>query len=256
VVPKIAPGVSFYIAAASSKEQQAAEDSGDWQILLEAGGQPLPSGCGPCIGLGVGLLEPGEVGISASNRNMKGRMGSTEAKAYLASPEVVAASALKGKIAGPGWYQKPEGVEKVIIGEGNGDAVQDKAISVEEALDKIIAQAESLIADAEKSGVSSGEQAAAAAANTAGSEEETLTEVLPGFPEKVEGEIIFCDSDNLSTDGIYPGYCELFPPSFPGAIVRDHWEEANSGICRDLPRQRHRGEDGRSLHAELRPRLR
>jgi homoaconitate hydratase len=54
-------------------------------------------------------------------------MGSTLAKAYLASPEVVAASALKGEIAGPGWYQKPEGVEKVIIGEGNGDAEADRA---------------------------------------------------------------------------------------------------------------------------------
>jgi homoaconitate hydratase len=119
-------------------------------------------------------------------------MGSTEAKAYLASPEVVAASALKGKIAGPGWYQKPEGVEKVIIGEGNGDAVQDKAMSIEEALDKLIAQAESMIVEAEKSGVASDDQAAAPAAVE--SEEETLTEVLPGFPERIEGEIVFCDA--------------------------------------------------------------
>jgi homoaconitate hydratase len=47
------------------------------------------------IGLGTGLLEDGEVGISASNRNFKGRMGSKKAKAYLASPEVVSASACK-----------------------------------------------------------------------------------------------------------------------------------------------------------------
>ncbi|KAK4142470.1 uncharacterized protein C8A04DRAFT_38256 [Dichotomopilus funicola] len=203
VIPKAADGVKFYIAAASILEQQAAEEAGDWQVLLQAGAVPLPSGCGPCIGLGTGLLEPGEVGISASNRNFKGRMGSTEAKAYLASPEVVAASALQGKIAGPGWYQKPEGVEKVIIGEGNGDHVQDKAISIEEALDKIIAQAEGMIATAEKDlGGASPENTEG---TTAAAEEDALTEILPGFPEKVEGEIVFCDADNINTDGIYPG---------------------------------------------------
>ncbi|KAI8181640.1 Homoaconitase [Colletotrichum sp. SAR 10_65] len=177
---KLAPGVKFYLAAASRTEQAAAEASGDWQ--------------------GTGLLEPGEVGISASNRNFKGRMGSTDAKAYLASPEVVAASALQGKIAGPGWYQKPEGVDKVIIGEGVGDITADISSSIEDALEKLISQADDLIAESEKgfSGAPGGEAAAADG-------EETLTEILPGFPEKIEGEIVFCDADNLNTDGIYPG---------------------------------------------------
>jgi homoaconitate hydratase len=106
-IPRIADGVEFYIAAASQPEQLAAEEAGDWQAMLEAGAKPLPAECGPCIGLGTGLLEPGEVGISATNRNFKGRMGSRDTKAYLASPEVVAASALSGKISGPGWYEKP-----------------------------------------------------------------------------------------------------------------------------------------------------
>jgi homoaconitate hydratase len=91
----IAEGVKLYVAAASLPEQKAAEDAGDWQAMLDAGAIALPAGCGPCIGLGTGLLEDGEVGISASNRNFKGRMGSQKAKAYLASPEVVAASACK-----------------------------------------------------------------------------------------------------------------------------------------------------------------
>ncbi|KAG4277583.1 homoaconitase, mitochondrial [Fusarium proliferatum] len=196
---KVAPGVEFYISAASVPEQKVAEEAGDWQVLVEAGAIPMISGCGQCIGLGKGLLEPGEVGISASNRNFKGRMGSTSAKAYLSSPEIVAASALQGKIAGPGWYQKPEGVEKVIIGEGSGDFVADKALSIEDALDKIINEADALIAAAEKS------EGATEEASPAASEEESLTEILPGFPEKVEGEIVFCDSDNINTDGIYPG---------------------------------------------------
>lgn len=98
---KVAPGVEFYIAAASSRVQEDAEAAGDWQTLVDAGAKTLPAGCGPCIGLGVGLLEKGEVGISATNRNYKGRMGHPEALAYLASPAVVAASAAKGVICGP-----------------------------------------------------------------------------------------------------------------------------------------------------------
>lgn len=196
---KIAPGVDFYIAAASIPEQEAAEDSGDWQALIDAGAKTLPAGCGPCIGLGTGLLEPGEVGISASNRNFKGRMGSPDAKAYLASPEVVAASALSGKISGPGWYEKPVGVDKVVLGEGNGNVEQDKAISIEEALDRLISQADSIIESAENNLLGGSTSA------TESESEESLTSILPGFPEKVEGEIVFCDADNINTDGIYPG---------------------------------------------------
>ncbi|KAG5991344.1 mitochondrial Homoaconitase [Claviceps pusilla] len=202
-VPKVAQGVKFYLAAASRAEQQIAEEAGDWQVLVEAGAIPQESGCNQCIGLGPGILEPGEVAISASNRNFKGRLGSPDrTKAYLASPEVVAASALHGYIAGPGWYHKPDGVEKVIIGEGSGDFEADKAKSVESALEKLIADAEGLIAGAESS---SGSDLTAQAGTSSTGEAETLTEILPGFPEKIESEIVFLDADNLNTDGIYPG---------------------------------------------------
>lgn len=99
---KVNPDVQFFVAPASSEVQREAEQSGDWDTLIAAGAKPLPAGCGPCIGLGTGLLEEGEVGISATNRNYKGRMGHPLAQAYLASPAVVAASAIKGYIAGPG----------------------------------------------------------------------------------------------------------------------------------------------------------
>lgn len=189
-IPKIPEHVNFYIAAASLPEQQAAEEQGDWQALLDAGAQALPSGCGPCIGLGTGLLQPGEVGISASNRNFKGRMGSTDAKAYLASPEVVAASALSGKISGPGWYQQPAdwtGVER-----SEGEAFAEK--SVDEALESLIGKLDSII-----------EAGPSSSTEPAESKEETLTDVLPGFPEKISGEIVLCDADNVNTDAIYPG---------------------------------------------------
>ena len=104
----LAPGVKLYLAAASLAVQQEAERLGFWKTLIDAGAETLPSGCGPCIGLGAGVLEPGEVGISATNRNFKGRMGSREAKCYLASPGVVAASAAAGYIAGPNEWPRLE----------------------------------------------------------------------------------------------------------------------------------------------------
>jgi homoaconitate hydratase len=201
-IPKIADHVKFYIAAASIPEQRAAEEAGDWQTLLEAGAEPLPAGCGPCIGLGTGLLEPGEVGISASNRNFKGRMGSPDAKAYLASPEVVAASALSGIISGPGRYDAPEGYEGVRRGEGDGILEEQRMMTIEDMLEKAIKDAEAAIVtfdapDAETQTVEP--------PTSSESEVETFTDILPGFPERINGEIVFCDADNINTDGIYPG---------------------------------------------------
>ncbi|HMK31694.1 MAG TPA: homoaconitase [Terriglobales bacterium] len=104
---EVAAGVMFYLGAASLRVQREAERRGIWQLLLNAGAIPLPAGCGPCIGLGAGLLEAGEVGISATNRNFKGRMGSRDAHCYLASPAVVAASAVAGYITGPVLESQP-----------------------------------------------------------------------------------------------------------------------------------------------------
>ncbi len=98
---QVAPGVRFYLAAASASIEAEARQLGYWDSLVAAGAIALPPGCGPCIGLGEGLLEAGEVGISATNRNFKGRMGSSQANVYLSSPAVVAASAVAGQIAGP-----------------------------------------------------------------------------------------------------------------------------------------------------------
>lgn len=101
---RVADGVQMYVGAASEEVQRAAEASGAWDNLLFAGATMLPPGCGPCIGLGAGLVQDGEVAISATNRNFKGRMGSKEAQVYLASPAVVAASAAAGHICSPSTY--------------------------------------------------------------------------------------------------------------------------------------------------------
>ncbi|MBS0190186.1 MAG: aconitase family protein [Phycisphaerales bacterium] len=98
---RVASHVELYIAAASASEQQRAERDGHWKTLLDAGAIPLPSGCGPCIGLGQGIAQAGDVVISATNRNYRGRMGHVDAQVYLASPAAVAASAREGFIAAP-----------------------------------------------------------------------------------------------------------------------------------------------------------
>ena len=105
---KVASGVEFYIAAASANVQKQAEAQGHWKTLLDAGAIELPPGCGTCIGLGRGTLQPGEVAISATNRNFKGRMGSRDAEAYLGSPAVVAASAVAGYICSPTKFEAVE----------------------------------------------------------------------------------------------------------------------------------------------------
>jgi len=150
---KVAPGVQFYLGAASAWVQQEAEKRGIWKTLLDAGANPLPAGCGPCIGLGVGLLEKGEVGISATNRNFKGRMGSRDAQCYLASPEVVAASALAGYISGAHKF-----------------AASTPSRTYQEF------------------------ESGAAAEKVA---------ILPGFPERVNGRLVFMPNDNVNTDAIY-----------------------------------------------------
>ena len=98
---RVAAGVEFYLAAASATIERKARESGVWKTLTDAGAIELPPGCGTCIGLGKGLIRKGEVGISSTNRNFEGRMGDREGLVYLASPAVVAASAIAGQIASP-----------------------------------------------------------------------------------------------------------------------------------------------------------
>jgi homoaconitate hydratase len=152
---KIASGVKFYLSAASKWVQEEAERRGIWQELTDAGAQPLPAGCGPCIGLGVGLLEKGEVGISSTNRNFKGRMGSRDAQCYLASPEVVAASAVAGYIRGPHEFTGRDPERHYTELAANGAAGTEKV------------------------------------------------EILPGFPDRVHGRLVFMPQDNVNTDAIY-----------------------------------------------------
>ena len=175
---KVSPGVKLYVGAASAWTQQEAEKRGVWQALLAAGAIPLPPSCGPCIGLGAGLLEKGEVGISATNRNFKGRMGSREAQCYLASPEVVAASAIAGYITGPRQFQDRTPVRQYEVFATNGHTAE-------------------------------------------------RVDILPGFPERVEGRLVFMPLDNVNTDAIYGKdytYRDDMTPEMMARVVMENYD--------------------------------
>ncbi len=101
---KVSTRCRLIVAPASRNILKDAIDVGAAQIIVSAGGTILPPGCGPCLGSHEGVLGPGEICISSSNRNFRGRMGSDQAEIYLASPATVAASALGGKITDPRRY--------------------------------------------------------------------------------------------------------------------------------------------------------
>lgn len=184
---QVASGVEFYVAAASREVEEESKKRGDWQALIDAGAIPLPPGCGPCIGLGAGLLEDGEVGISATNRNFKGRMGSPTAEAYLASPGVVAASAISGRISMPGNLLPVETIASIIENPREvGGTV--------------------------------------------------ATRIIDDFPTVLEGELLFCQQDNLNTDGIYPGkytYIDDFTPAQQAEVAMENYDPAFQSLAQE-----------------------
>ncbi|OPY56888.1 MAG: 2,3-dimethylmalate dehydratase large subunit [Pelotomaculum sp. PtaU1.Bin035] len=72
------------------------------EIFVESGGAVSTPTCGPCLGGHMGILAKGERAVATTNRNFVGRMGHPESEVYLANPAVAAASAILGRIAGPG----------------------------------------------------------------------------------------------------------------------------------------------------------
>ena len=98
---KVREGVRLIITQASKHTYMMALERGLIKIFMDAGGIVTNSTCGACVGGHLGVLGAGEVCISSTNRNFKGRMGHQNSRIYLASPATVAASALAGAITDP-----------------------------------------------------------------------------------------------------------------------------------------------------------
>ncbi len=103
---RIKDGVRALVIPASQEVYRQALNEGLLEIFTESGAIVCGSACGPCLGGHIGLLAAGETCVSTSNRNFIGRMGSTKASVFLASPATVAASAITGKITDPRKVQK------------------------------------------------------------------------------------------------------------------------------------------------------
>ena len=101
---RVAPGVRLLVTPGSQEVYRNALRAGYVQTLADAGAVITNATCGACGGAHLGILGPGEICITASTRNFKGRMGDSTARIYMASPATVAASAIKGAIAHPGDY--------------------------------------------------------------------------------------------------------------------------------------------------------
>ncbi|MDR1404742.1 MAG: 3-isopropylmalate dehydratase large subunit [Candidatus Methanoplasma sp.] len=98
---KVHPEVRFLVVPASQKVYRQMLNEGLMQIFLDAGAFISGPTCGACLGGYMGILAAGERAVSSTNRNFIGRMGDKDSEVYLAGPEVVAASAIAGRIAVP-----------------------------------------------------------------------------------------------------------------------------------------------------------
>jgi len=200
---RVAPGVELYIAAASSEVEEESKARGDWQALVAAGAIELPSGCGPCVGLGRGLLKEGEVAISATNRNFKGRMGSRSAQAYLASPAVVAQSALKGYIACVGGREE----------EGEGE-------EEEEGWRVMVAETQQQ------------QQQPRGGSSTSPTSSSSNTTIIKGFPPLLRGTVLLTPQPNIDTDGIYAGkHCyEDLDSQAQASVVMENYDPSFASL--------------------------
>jgi aconitate hydratase len=156
-------------------------ESGELQYLVAAGARILENACGPCIGMGAAPPSRG-TSIRTFNRNFEGRSGTKDAQVFLVSPEVAAATAIKGVLTDPrdlGEYPQIEMPQRFII----NDNLFIPPLPPEEAV---------------KVGIIRGPN----------------IKPLPDFPplpDTLGGEVLVKVGDNITTDHIMPAGAKILP---------------------------------------------
>lgn len=143
------PNVRFIVVPGSEDVMKDALARGYYQTLVEFGAVMVTPGCGPCVGIHEGVPGDGEVCLTTQNRNFQGRMGNPDASIYLASPAVVAASAIEGRIADPRQYVK----ELSSIGRDeliDTEALKTLAKSAQRTVERVAMETASVVGPAAK----------------------------------------------------------------------------------------------------------
>ncbi|HUV03341.1 MAG TPA: aconitate hydratase [Desulfobacteria bacterium] len=156
-------------------------ESGEMQYLVAAGARILENACGPCIGMGAAPSSHA-VSIRTFNRNFEGRSGTKDAEVFLVSPEVAAATAIKGVLTDPrdlGVYPRIEMPQRFIV----NDNMFIPPLPPEEAAKIEIIRGPNI-------------------------------KPLPDFPpvpDTLNGEVLIKVGDNISTDHIMPAGAKILP---------------------------------------------
>jgi len=176
---RVHPRVSLVIAPGSRQVLQMLAANGALAALIAAGARILEASCGPCIGMGQ-APPSGGVTLRSFNRNFEGRTGTRDAQAYLASPQVCAASALAGEIADPRELGEPIAVpapERFFVDDAMVLPPADDPHEVEVIRGPNIAP-------------------------------------VPGrgpLPEGLRGRVLLAVGDNITTDDIMPAGAHILP---------------------------------------------
>ncbi|MGE5614284.1 MAG: aconitate hydratase [Bacillota bacterium] len=177
----IADNLQLMISAGSRQVVEHLVDSGEMKYLVQSGARLLENACGPCIGMGAAPCSGG-VSVRTFNRNFEGRSGTKDAQVLLASPEVAAATAIRGVLTDPrelGEYPKIDMPKKFFI----NDNMIIKPLPPEEA---------------KKVSVYYGPNIKPLPA-------------FPPLPDVLNGEVLIKVGDNITTDHIMPAGARILP---------------------------------------------